>query len=1044
MSITLGLDLGPNSIGWALVDQDANQIVNLGVRVFPEGVDNFDTGKEKPPNEDRRIARGMRRQIRRRAVRKRRLRDVLIGVGLFPTDAEEQQRLLQQDPYELRARALDEPVTAHELGRILLQINQRRGFLSNRKKERKEKEVKGMLAEISELASDITLSDCRTLGEYLHRKANTIDHRQRSDNDHIRNRHTRRQMLVDEFDAIWTSQSQYHPDLLTDKLRYGSCGRQKQPHKPTRRPHAQSHLEAFGLEGMIFFQRPMYWPRSIVGACELEPKHKRCPRADRRAQCFRMFQELNNLRYIDPDTGEEHALLDEQRALLVDKLATRKEMTFEQIKKALGFLDTVRFNLEEGKRPKLQGMVSDHALASKKGIGTAWHSLPEEAKNNIVNILALSTDDDETHEQLVGDCGLTSEQADGALTIDLPAGYVMFSLKAIEKLLPYLKQGMRLMANDATDSAMHAAGYLRPDELQRRLFDQLPDPARTQDARIGDIPNPVVKRALVELRKLVNAIIREHGKPDAIHVEMAREVRQGPKARKEYSSRIAKIRDERDHAASEIRTLEIKVNRDSILQYLLWQQQDNACVYCGQNISQAQLFGGEIDVDHILPYSRSLDDAQMNKVICHRRCNASKTNTTPYEWLASSDPKKYEQLCQRTLSLVRKGLMPYKKYRLFIQKELKLDDFIARQLTATAYITKATSEYLRCLFEHDHEVVGIKGQLTAELRRQWGLNDVLRDDQIDRKSRDDHRHHTIDAVVIALTDRKRLGHLSRIHKSGGVMTTGEALEFPWNAFRDDVITRINDLTVSHRSNRKVTGSLHEDTVYGTTERKDRFVVRKPLDALSPNEIPNIRDPEIRRIIQERLAKYGIEIGRGKNTEAKLWREAMSNVTMPSGVPIKRVRVLRADRTIAAIREGQPDQAFVKPGSTHHVALFEWKESGNRKQGAVFVTMLEAINRVKRHEQVICRCAPVDHPTIPSDAKFLFSLSRGEMVVADWNSENKVLVFKTGISTNGMLRFVDHTDSRRGIDQTQYSRVANKLHARKVVVDLLGRIRWAND
>jgi len=935
--------------------------------------------------------------------------------------------------------------------------------LSNRKRERKSGEVKGMLAEISSLAERIEKTGCKTLGEFLHHNARAMDHANRVEDDHVRGRHTLRQMLENEFDAIWQQQSVHHPDLLTDKLRYGSAGPRKQPEHPHPRSEGSSLLELFGLQGMIFFQRPIYWPRSVVGACELEPKAKRAPRADRRAQRFRLLQEVNNLRYLDPDTREEKVLDEGQRALLLSKLSRAKEMDFDKIRKDLGFLETVRFNLEAGKRKKIQGMVSDCLLASKSAVGPNWHALPEATKNAVVALLASSTDDDETHEALVKHHKLTAEQADAALDVDLPTGYVNLSVKALENLLPHMERGLRLMGNDENDSAMHAAGYMRRDELQRRIFDHLPDPARIRagDARIGDIPNPVVKRAIVELRKVVNAIIREHGKPDAVHVEMTRTVREGPARRSEYSSRIREIEASRDHAADEIRKLKLQgvnvhVRRDSILQYLLWQQQDHACIYCGDKISQAQLFGGEIDVDHILPYSRCLDDSQMNKVVCHRKCNADKGNRTPHEWLADSDPDRYDRVCQFALSLVRRSDFPYKKYRRLIQKELVLDDFIARQLTATGYIASATAEYLRCLFEHDHDVLGLKGELTAELRHQWGLDDLLsslpdspawREQSNLRpgeKNRADHRHHVIDAIVVALTDRSRLQQLSRIRKAGGVRTTGEALEFPWRTFRDDVIEKINQIKISHRCERKVAGGLHEDTFYGATHQEGVFVVRKSLDALSPNEVPMIRDAGIRRIVENQLAKHGIGVGRGKKTDARTWRAAMTGVAMPSGVPIKRVRVLRNEKTIRPIREGRHDQAFVKPGSTHHLALFEWRNNGKRKRDAVFVTMLEAINRIKRHEPIIQRTPPINHPSIPPDAAFLFSLSRGEMVLADWKGEEKLLVFKTASSTQGQIWFAEHTDSRKSSEYKQFVANANTLNARKVTVNPLGRIRWAND
>ena len=220
MPTTLGLDLGPNSIGWALLDSD--RIIDLGVRIFPEGVDNFDTKKEKPRNEDRRMARTMRRQTRRRAQRKRRLRQTLVTLGLFPDGLDEQQALYQLDPYELRARAIQEKISLHALGRVLLQLNQRRGFKSNRKSERKDSEVQGMLAEIEGLAKEL---NGRTLGQYIH------EQHQADPLKRTRGIHTQRAMLMEEFDRIWAEQSKHHPEL-TEQLAYGKLGKLKDIHKP--------------------------------------------------------------------------------------------------------------------------------------------------------------------------------------------------------------------------------------------------------------------------------------------------------------------------------------------------------------------------------------------------------------------------------------------------------------------------------------------------------------------------------------------------------------------------------------------------------------------------------------------------------------------------------------------------------------------------------------------------------------------------------------------------------------------------------------------
>lgn len=1060
MARVLGLDLGPNSVGWALVDDGSevdasSQIVDIGVRVFPEGVDAFDTGKESSRSETRRIARGMRRQTQRRVRRRRNLRAALISVGLWPTDEETAGSLLSTDPYELRTKAISEKLTPHEIGRVFLHLSTRRGFLSNRKKDRADKEVKGMLAEIKDNENERLAAHHSTIGSWLNEKNIMRDHTSKLDNDHTRKRHLSRQQYLEEFEMIWAIQSQHHPSLLTALLKFGEHGNQRYPAKPKQLKGGASMLTRYGIFGLLYFQRPMYWPKSVVGLCELEPKQKRCPLADRRYQNFRMMQEVNNLRYINPETHQEEPLEAWQREKILKKLGTVKELTFDQIRKLLNFLDTVQFNLQRGSRSKLKGATVDALFSSRNVVGNSWHDRTDKQKTEIVEILLNhERDDDAILKKAVSNWGMTSDQAEAVLGVDLPAGYGNISRVALDRLLPFLAKGLKYMGNDESDSALHAAGYFRRDQLQRRIFDTLPDPKRAKNLPIGDIPNPVVKRALTEVRRVVNAVIREHGKPDAVHVEMTRQVRQGKEQRNKYSKRIRDREAMRESIAVELKNNGIRPTRDSILKYQLWQSQDKQCLYSGKPISFSQLFSvsGGIEVDHILPRSRTLDNSQGNLVVCFAEENAAKGNSTPYEWLADSNSMQYEEICQRAGSLMRAGKMNYSKYRRFIQKELKLDAFIARQLVDTSYITKATAEYLRCLFENDHEVLGLKGQMTAELRWHWGLETILselpdspawqaqsklRDGE---KNRADHRHHAIDALVIALTNRSRLQLLSQIIRKGGAKTHGEILFDPWEGFRADVKERIAQINVSHRTERKVRGGLHEETLYGATPTPGEWVVRKPLADLSSNEVEKIRDETIRNLVLGKLNENGIPFGRGKNSNAKKMKEVLANISMPSGVPINKVRIVKSDKTIRKLRPENPtDRSFVKPGSTHHLCLFEWEEKGAMKRDAVFVTMLEAAQRLKNKEPVIRR----DHPIYPQ-ARFLMSLSSREMVLANWKGEEKLLTFKTAASTQGQIYFAEHNDARKGSEYRKHVASANTLNAQKVTVDPLGRIRWAND
>lgn len=1074
-NLVLGLDLGPSSIGWALVnDAKDGEIVASGVRVFPEGVDAFDTSKEKSRNEDRRLARAMRRQVRRRVVRRRKLIDALITSGLWPAGSAPQEALYQTDPWELRARGLTERLEPHEIGRVILHLNQRRGFWSNRKQAREDKEAEGMLAEINENERLRVEAGVATIGEFLASKIRDTkeDHcapRGEKDDRKVRGRHLSREQIYAEFDALWNKQAESHPDLLTDQLRWGTEGPFESRTKAiaARTPVPKSHkdrkrasdLESFGLHGLVFFQRPIYWPKSVVGLCELEPKQRRCPRADRNAERFRLLQEVNNLRYSDTETNEEAPLSTEQRTLLLEHLATREKATFDQIRKKLGFLDSVKFNLERGKRTAIKGMTLDWLVA--KHVGKGWHKRPEAEKDAFVDLLRECPHEEEVVERLINEHGFTAEEADAALGVDLPTGYGHLSRVAIDRLLPHLEKGLVYQHKSAPEkSALHAAGYLRRDELQRRLFDELPDLRRVnpRDCKLGDLPNPVVRRALVEVRKVVNAIIREHGKPDQVHVEMARDLAMGPRARSEYNSRIRQNEAAREEAAKAIRNAGERPTRDAVLKHRLWLEQNHECVYCGKPISQQQLFGGATDIDHILPYSRCLDDSQQNKVVCHRECNHEKAQQTPHEWLADRDRGRYAGVCQRAGALLRKGLMRYPKYRRFLQKELKLDGFIARQLTDTGYICRATAEYLQLLFDKPSRVLGLKGQLTAELRWQWGLSTILaelpdspawqesaklRDGE---KNRADHRHHAVDAVVVALTNRSRLQSLSKLMKKGSAKQHGEILFDPWDNFRSEVAEKIAKINVSHRVERKVRGALHEETLYGPTENSEEWAVRKKVEDLSPAEVDRIRDPAIRATVQRKLADHGVAYGRGKKANPKKMKEALTGLTMESGVPIKKVRLTKPEKTIAPLREKEgvlpedvPNQAYVKPGSTHHLCIFEFEESGKKKRDAVFVTMLEATQRIKRKEPIIQRV----HPDRP-DAKFVMSLSSRELVLANVKGEEKLLQFKTAASTQGQIYLVEHTDARRSSDQKKHVFSANTLDARKVTVDPLGRIRWAND
>ncbi|MCG6154661.1 type II CRISPR RNA-guided endonuclease Cas9 [Rubinisphaera margarita] len=1046
--MTLGLDIGSNSIGWALIDDDTNQIEAAGVRIFPMGLESTQSG-EKSKNADRRLARGTRRLLRRRSKRKQALRRLLIEMGLLPSvaleDRESPDRIDWErstfkaaDPYSLRKKALDAPLEPHELGRVLLHLNQRRGFKSNRKADReREKETSGMLAEISELQKAINSSGARTLGEYLADQIDpTLQRSQRipvptdpDANDSLRRRHTQRRMYVYEFVRIWQSQRRFHPDLLT---------------KSNRRQILKT----------IFYQRPIQPPSTgLVGACELEPRLPRAPRADRRVQEMRLYQEVNNLRLIDVSTREERPLTEEERTKLLRYLSKRKEATFDAIRKHLfDTPDNVTFNLERAERSKMHGMPIDHALAGTKLVGKDWWKVDERTRNWIV--AAIIDDDHSRLAYLLQEAGLDTGLADKLLNrTPLESGYGNYSLKAIKRLLPHVKAGLPLYSRDETiPSAYREAGYPAPWERNLERVPRLDSPP--------EVTNPIVQQALHEVRTVVNAILREHvhGQQKSlkcIRLELARDAKLSVRQRAEMVKEQRRNEGRRAAAVKWIEGYlgEGQARRGDIEKYLLWREQGELCIYTGQSISPSQLLSAETDVDHILPRWQSQDNSRMNRVVCFRKANADKRDRTPFQWLGDRDPKRYEEIVQRARKL------PYRKFKRFLQKEVD-SDFVARQLNDTSYITTQVRTYLQSL---GVDVEPVSGRYTAILRRRWGLETLLSDLEDSpaweaaqelapgEKNRLDQRHHAVDALVVALTDKKRVYNLGRVFRFEHARALGyegdlpdavrasKRLGEPWPSFRDSAMNAIGAINVSYRVRRKASGQLHEDTLYGRTRVPGVFTIRKRVEDLSMAEVDRIRDSRDREIIVARLAEFGITPGRkaSRKPTADVWKEPLWK-NRAKGVALKKVRITKNEETVVPIRG---DKAFVKPGNTHHLCLFEFTDAKGRiRRDAVFVTMLEAANRLRNREPLIRRI----HPERP-DARFLFSLSNNESILVEEDGKELLYRLVRSASTSKQMWFKHHCAGGESSSKIgEVSKMPNTLVARKVTVDPLGRIRWAND
>jgi len=984
---TLGLDIGSKSIGWALLQDVKKQpIVDIGVRVFPEGVERDTKGLEKSKNTTRREARGARRVHQRRNLRRDQLVKVLKSAGLIPEDEEQLSELFKKNPYQLRAKGLDKKLELYEFGRALFHINQRRGFKSNRKTV-DSKEDNEISKEAGQLQKEIEDSGYRTLGEYL---ANI-----NPEENKVREQYTFRSMYEREFDLLWEAQKESYPKLLTEDLR------QK----------IRSEI--------IFYQRPMRWDLETIGKCKLEVGEPRCPRGDWHARRFRLLQDVNNLKICNPD-GSVETLTTEQRKVLFEELNKKNKMKFSAIRKKLGLLETQRFNVEyeineKGKKnEKINGDVLNAAMRNKKIFGPKVWETMDKAEKIRLNDWLVELEDDDLAEKLAGEYSLDKDKIENIRKISLPQRYMSFSRKAIQKLLPLMEAGKR------TDEALKKVYPGREKEIDAGKITELPFPE--------DLRNPIVNRALFEVRKVVNAIVREYGKPENIKIEMARDARGSARERRELHFKM--MENEKRNKETGKRLMEdMKIrnpSRDDIIKYNLWEECGHTCPYTGKHISQTALFGEnlEFQVEHILPYSKSLDDSFMNKTLCCVKENRLKGDKSPYEYY-SGDTEKFEQLIQR----VNKTAMPYWKKRKFWQKEINTDEIISRELNDTRYICREVVKYLKQICKN---VSGTRGKVTSELAYQWGFV----------KDRDDHRHHAIDSTVVAVTKPKHLRQLGESKYS----KEGLAFAPPWLHFREELAEKVKHINVSHRVSRKVSGALHEETAYGPTGQKDEkgqdiFVYRKKLEDLTIPMVAKIVDKIVRGIVENRLVEKGVDLNKGGKIPKEVWGDPlyMKQTKSKKKVPIKKVRIRDVFNNMIILKDksGKTYRA-VASGNNHHIEIFECRDKkGQTKRDGKVVTMLKAVQRSQKGEPIIQR----DHG---QGTKFICSLSINEMFMLESDDSLTNLYRVQKISQNGQVFLRPHTYAGDLKKQKSVSKLPNKLKGHKVTVDMLGRVHLAND
>ena len=738
MERILGIDTGTNSLGWAIVDKE-NGTANLvakGTNIFSEGV-KIEKGIESSKAAERTGYRSVRKHYWRRKIRKISLLMLLSDNQLCPQlsreslkqwrlkkvypDSEsfmEWQRTEDKtnvNPYKFRYICLTQKLDLTDitqryiLGRALYHLNQRRGFLSNRKESTKESEGT-VKKDIDKLSEEIKSAGCEYLGEYFYLLY------QRGEK--IRNHYTaRKEHYLKEFQAI--CEKQELDSALVKKL-----------------------------EKAIFYQRPLKSQKGQVGTCTFEKGKPCCPSSHPLYEDFRMYSLLNNIRVKIHTLYEnsERGLTEEEKKKVIPLFMRKSKRTFpfEDIAKKLAGKNNYAYYKSGEEKPFMFNYQMDTQVSGspvnaqlEEIFGEDWlnsvcevYTLADgktrfQIMNDIWHALFFYDDEDKLKGFAMSRLQLDEEQAGRFSKISMPNDYAALSLKAIRKILPYMRDygliyseavflanlvevlpshiwGIKEMREAAIENVIEVMHSYDKNNIDGLTLEQcvksfLKDRYNVSDAdlkklyhpsmmdlyprqrpneegiyqlgspRISSVKNPMAMHSLFRLRKVINLLLKERMvTPDTkIHIEFSRDLND---ANRRWAIQAWQRDNEKDRerCRKEIEKYVKSPTDTDILKYQLWEEQNHKCLYTGEEIAITDFLGDnpKYDIEHTIPRSAGGDSTKMNLTLCSNRYNRDVKKTKLPTELACHDEileriaswkERYEELDRQIRKTSTKG-----------------------------------------------------------------------------------------------------------------------------------------------------------------------------------------------------------------------------------------------------------------------------------------------------------------------------------------------------------------------------------------------------
>jgi CRISPR-associated endonuclease Csn1 len=1028
----------------------------MGTRVFPIGCENFGSGKrELSKKAFKRSKRTTRFRYQRNRIRKIKVLELLIEHQMCPLTSEELYAWKEQkhfpkeelkdwfrkNPYQLRKKAVMEPLSLEELGRIIYQISIHRGFpISERNRGAKDTIMFNGLGDKNRPGINQTQTQIHnsSLGIYLNSLLPQENKSYTYTEERVRNRFLTREMFQNELENIWNFQAKFHPQLSAEIKKKLIGDSDSIPPK----------------KGAVFFQRPLKSQKFRVGRCPFEPKKTKC--------CISslIYQDLLAYRWANALKVNGKSLSKKDRTKAVTYFLTHRRFNFSRLKNQLE-QPNAHYNIKD--EESIKGSFVNATLSHHTLFGANWFDFDEQKRETIWHCLYFFDNEEKLKSQMIEKWGLNEAQATKFASLQLDKNYAPISKKASGNILYFLKRGInydmavilggvkncmqeKWNGIEETDirhiinsvlkiySENKVLGFLPQltaflkeemelDQLQikklygikhslehEKTWAKFPVDKYT-DKEIYNLKNPLLISAVFQLRKVLNELIETYGQIDEIRAELSADVKLNKYQR--YLFRLDQRR--RRNLRSKYITL-LGERAENIIplnltKFELWEECKQTCPFTGSNITLSDLFTDMIQVVYINPWCNSLNDSHWNKTLCVRSFAEKIKDSSPYDYFNKHEPEQWGTVLKRAARLfsnTKDFPSSYRKFKRFIKKH-NYRNPLKHQMRDSNVLSREVMTFLTRVVP---EVSVAPGQATVHFIDKWRLHHLF-DPEVYEEPNKDFRFKALLAYINANRNTDFLEILAQQNKYLPV-NQRSSFPVPYNGFRDDLEYHIYSIRVSHKQERKliltrkhtfkqgekvyenfclsVRGSLHKESVYGKRkspeDQQEAFHLRKHLNLISTlKQVIKIVDPQVRAVVFEAIEQAGGFQGEKVPRNAFFsYDEAgfsVPKVFMPNlkgdPVPVKSVRIRESLTGVVQLKADL--NQYVNLRNNHHVLIYL-----NKKQEYCedVVSFWEVVRRARFKEPIYQ--LPKDGyqfiTTLKINDVFLLDLEEKEIIIEE--------------------------------------------------------------